>query len=477
MKRLNLILLLFISVTANAQVRSFSLEEAVACALRNKSEAKNAKLSIEEAKARNMEIISTGLPQISGNLDYNYFFKRPLAPAIQKIFGGQTEGTIQLYKGISNMTTDPAFQGFLQGSIQALEESKGQPIYFQMPHNVSATVQVTQLIIDGRYFFGIKAAKDLLRTAVLSKNLTDLDVTYNVKKAYYQAQAAQQANTLLKENLAVVEKLLSDTREVYKAGFIEELDVDRLDLIIANLQSQIITQSQMAEIAMVNLKFQMGLSVQEQIVLTDKLETLREQVVTTTEEFNPERRPEYELLQTAIRLKGFDKKQREANYMPSLFGFANYGGGSQVDKFRDIFQKDAATNKSNWFQQGMVGITLKVPIFDSWRNGASAKQAKMEQQKLINDFENFKKGLELQIKVSQTNFSSSLLEEQNTKKALSLSEKIYSKNRLKFKEGVGSSFELVQAEQDYITHQLKRVQAVLSVLNSKADLDKAQGNK
>jgi outer membrane protein len=480
MRKIQIVSVLILLLSSNmswSQVKTFSLEEAIACALKNKAEAKNAKLSIEEARARNMEIITTGLPQITGNMDYNYFYKRPLAPAIQRIFGGQTDGTIMLYRGLSNMATDPQFKAFLDGSIQALESQRGQPIYFQMPHNVSATIQLTQLIVDGRYFFGIKAAKDLMKTAMISKNLSDLEVRYNVKKAYYQALAAQSASILLKENLQVVLKLLADTREVYKAGFIEELDVDRLELIVANLQSQITTQTQMAEIAMSNLKFQMGISVREQIILTDKMETLREQLSTELEDFDIQRRPEYDLLETAIRLKGYDKKQREANYFPSLFGFANYGGGSQVDKFKEIFQNDPTTNKSNWFQQGMVGLSLKVPIFDSWRNASSAKQAKIEQQKLQNDFENFKMGAELQVKVSQTSFTSALMDEQNTGRALTLSEKIYTKNRLKFKEGVGSSFELVQAEQEYTTNQLKKIQATLGVLNSKADLDKALGKK
>jgi len=85
------------------------------------------------------------------------------------------------------------------------------------------------------------------------------------------------------------------------------------------------------------------------------------------------------------------------------------------------------------------------------------------------------KGIELQIKVSETTYTSSLYEEQNTQKSLTLSEKIYNKSRIKFKEGLGSSFELVQAEQDFTTNQLRKIQATLGVLNSKADLDKAQG--
>jgi outer membrane protein TolC len=342
---------------------------------------------------------------------------------------------------------------------------------------LQAGVQVSELLFDGRYMVGLKATKDFMKAALLSKNVSDQDIRYSVRKAYYQAQAAQQAISLLHDNELVLEKLVSDNREVYKAGFIEELDVNRLDLILINLKSQIQTQEQMADVALANLKFQMGLSVSDQIVLTDKLETLREKIGPAALTFNPNQRPEYDLLQTAMRIKGHDTKQRAAGYMPTLAAFLSYGGGSQTDKFVDIFKKDPTTGKNNWFQQGLVGLTLKVPIFDSGQRNAQVKQGKIAEAKAKNDFENFLKGVELQLQVSQTNFNASLREELNAKRSLELSEKIYNKSRVKFKEGVGSSFELAQAEQEFITNQLKKINNTLSVLTTKADLDKAQGIK
>jgi outer membrane protein TolC len=476
---------LFSAYAQQQPLKTFSLKDAEEYALQNKSEAKNAQLGIDEAKARNWEIIATGLPVVSGSADYTYYFKRPESPAIQKIFGAQTEGTLKLYQGFINAidlagATTPAELAVRNGLVEAkkgVENSKTGPISFVLPHSLQAGVQVSELLFDGRYMVGLKATKDFMKAALLSKNVSDQDIRYSVRKAYYQAQAAQQAIRLLHDNELVLEKLVSDNREVYKAGFIEELDVNRLDLILINLKSQIQTQEQLAEVALANLKFQMGLSVSDQIVLTDKLETLREKIGPAALTFNPNQRPEYDLLQTAMRIKGHDTKQRAAGYMPTLAAFLSYGGGSQTDKFVDIFKKDPTTGKNNWFQQGLVGLTLKVPIFDSGQRNAQVKQGKIAEAKAKNDFENFLKGVELQLQVSQTNFNASLREELNAKRSLELSEKIYNKSRVKFKEGVGSSFELAQAEQEFITNQLKKINNTLSVLTTKADLDKAQGIK
>jgi outer membrane protein len=120
---------------------------------------------------------------------------------------------------------------------------------------------------------------------------------------------------------------------------------------------------------------------------------------------------------------------------------------------------------------------MKVPIFDSGLTNAKTKQAKLDLQKTKNDFENFEKAAALQFQVSNTNFVSSLADEQIAKKTLVLSEKIYKTTSIKFKEGVGSSFELVQSEQELIQNKLKQIQTTLNVLTHKADLDKAMGTK
>jgi outer membrane protein TolC len=253
----------------------------------------------------------------------------------------------------------------------------------------------------------------------------------------------------------------------------------------ANLEGQINIQNQMADVALANLKFQMGLPLNDEIILTDKLDNLKSSANISAENtFDPKNRIEYELLNTAITLKGYDVKQKRSGYFPTLAGFLSYGWNAQAEKFTDIFKTqtqanpDGSTSKiSSWYAQGLVGLSLKIPIFDSGMKWAQIKQAKLEQQKTRNDFENFKNAAELQFKAAKSGLTSALNDETNTQKTVELSKKIFSKNEIKFKQGAGSSFELVQSETDYITNQLKHIQSVMNLLNAKADLDKATGTK
>jgi len=467
-KIFSLTIILAIAANVFAQektIKAFTVKEAVEYALQFNNSVKNAKLGVDEAKWRNIEIYTTGFPKINANFDYNYYFKQPVSPALSKIFSEGTMakvfGAIAYGDGVT--PGNPVVKNIL-------ENSGSQSVSFVLPHNISTGLQVNQLLFDGRYVFGIKASKDLMRTARLSSKMSDQEVKYAVLKAYYQAEAAQEAKSLLQKNLGLIDTLLLGTQATYREGLIEELDLNRVELIQANLQSQINIQNQMAEVALANLKFQMGMSLNDEIILKDNLTELKKEITPElSAQFDAKNRIEYQLLETAIKLKGYDMRQKRVQYFPSLYSFLSYGWNSQSQSGRDLFKKDS------WFDQGLVGITLKLPIFDSGEKLAQVKQAKIEQMKTQNDFENFKNASELQYKAAQSGFSSALADEANTKRTEELSRKIFNKNAIKFKEGIGNSFELVQSETEYVTNQLKYIQSSLNLLNTKADLDKAMG--
>lgn len=478
-----IILLTVFTLSIKAQdksPRSFTLKEAIEFAIQNNNTVKNARLDEEQAKARNWEILTLGLPQLNGNLDYTYYFKVPIVPAFNRFFSDTTSASSRVFS--YQASQDSNVRDILYRSAI---ESKDQQISFVLPHTLSAGVQLSQLIFDARYLIGVKATKDLLKTSRLSREMSEQDIRYSVTKAYYQAEAAQEAKSLLQDNLRVIDKMLSDTKGLFAQGFVEEMDVDRLELVKATLESQINIQNQMAEVGLANLKFQMGMSLGEMLILKDRLSELRDQAdISAENKFDPSSRVEYDLLQTAIKLKGYDVNQKKSGYVPSMAGFVNYSWNAQTESFSDVFKTetqsypDGTSRKiSPWYSQGLLGVSLRIPLFDSGMKGAQIRQAKLEQQKSKNDLNNFVNASMLQYAAALSAFNAAVVDEANTKKTLELSKKIFSKNQIKFREGVGSSFELAQAEQEYAGNQLKYIQSIMNLLNAKADLDKSLGIK
>jgi outer membrane protein TolC len=459
-------------------VKVFSLEDAVQYALKNNFDAKNSSLDLDKARWRNWEIKSIGLPSVSANADYTYYFKLPIVPAAEQIFNNPNQPSTKIFSYLAQ--SDPVIQQILYNSAI---ESKEAQITFVLPHNFTSGITVSQLIFDGRYIIGLKATRDFTKIARLQKDLSDREVRYNVMKAYYQAQSTQESVNYLQEVKKLLEKITNDTRKIYNEGLIEELDVNRLELALSNLEGQLKTTEKLAQVAMANLKFQMGLNLTDEIILTDKISDLRAKIdPTTAENFDASKRAEYQLLEVTTRVRNYDVQQRRSGHFPTLVGFLNYGWQAQVNDFRDFFSKREVTypdgeviRKSRWFEAGIVGLKLNIPIFDSGNKLANVQQGKIDELKHKNDFEKFKQASALQFASAQAFFIQALNEELFTKKSVELSEKIFYKTRVKFTEGLGSSFEMVQAQQELIQNKIKFIQAQLNLLNTKADLDKAAG--
>lgn len=446
-------------------VSAYTLKEAIDYALQNNVNAKNAKLDIQKAKAFNLEILTQGLPNLSGSFEYDYYFKTPLVPAVSNIVAPGSPFATALGQ-LSQHSNDPALVSTLNSLGGGFTN-----ISFVLPNEISTGITLTQLLFDTRYVFGLKARKALLLSSRLQSDLSDQDIRTNITKAYCQAEAAQEAKSHLLDTKKVIDKLLDDTRAVFVQGLAEELDVNRLELAKANLEMQINQQNNMAEVALANLKFQMGLSLSEVIILKDKLDDLRTTIVPQQNTFDPKSRVEYKLLSNAVTLDDFNMRSKRSGYYPSLGGFLNYSGNVQTQAFSDMFKG------SNWYPQGIVGIKLNIPIFDSGLKYAQVQQIKMEKLKTQNNLDNFVNAANLQYQSAMSNFNAALGDEISAQKTLALSKKIYDTNQAKFKEGAGSSFELQQSEQEFTTNQLKQIQTILNLLSAKADLDKAMGAK
>ena len=452
MRKIILLGVFFISIyTLSAQeggFKTYSLKQAVDYGIQNNISAKNAKLSETETVAHNHELLSLGMPQISAEFDYQYYMIKPTSPAF---------------------ASDLALFGLPAGT----------KIYFNLNHNVNTGVTLNQLVYDTRYFIGIQTFKHLITLSQQTTALTVQDIRYNVIKSYYEVQAAKEIMRVLDSNLVIIDKLLHDTKETFNQGLIEETDVDRLQLGESTLKIQINNTKNLYDLGMSALKFNMGLQISDQIALTDDIESLRKQISDAAPtNFDPSQRIEAQLIQTSIQLKTYDKKQRQAGYYPALYAFANLGAGSQVNNAADFFRKQdlgGGTTASNWFDQAYVGFTIKIPIYDGGQKEASVKQAKIELVKAHNDMENFKNQSSLQVEAAKTTFTTNLIEEMNAKESMRLNNKIFGKTQTKFKEGVSSSFELIQTQQDQTTNQIKYFTAVKNVLTSRADLDKDLG--
>lgn len=409
---------------------AYSLKEAVEYAKKNNYSLQNAQLDEQAARQKVKETTAMGLPQVNGSLGFN-----------------------------NNFSLQPFFFGM------------GDPIRAGAKITGNGGVTANQLIFDGSYLVGLQAAKEYVKLSKQVSAKSELETEISVAKAYYLVLIAEENIGLLESNLKQLEKTLSDTKALNKSGFAEKTDVDRLELAVSNIKLQKEKLIDQRELASKLLKMQMGISVNQSIRLTDKLETLYSANLQLNEKAtaNPSNRIEYQLVNQQIRLNELNKKRHKSGYLPSLSAIYAYN----MNSFRNSSFKPLTSD--GWYSSSFMGISLNMPIFDGFRKQSLIQQSKIDLQKLDNDRKNLENALTMETFQAQTNYETSVKQIDIRKGNMKLAEDIYRSVNLKYKNGVGSAFELTQAETDLKTAQVNYLTAVYELLVAKIELNKALG--
>ena len=432
------VLLLAASLSATAQT-SFTLSEAVDYALRNNVNAKNANIDEKIAQAKVREITTIGFPKVNATygINNNYIIQKVIIPA--------------------------------NSPINPLPEPQALP--FQPQFGGNAVVSVNQLLFDGSYIVGLQAARVYRELAAKSNDMTKVQVAENVKKAYYGVLVNQERMGLLDATLNRLDSTLREMKAMYAGGFIEKIDLDRLQVQRNNLATEKEKITRFQEISLSLLKFQMGYDMNQPIELRDQLRDVRfEENLLENSALNPLDRPEMKLLQTQKAATKLEIRNIRAGYLPSIGLQLQRGALAGANDFDRVLDPNGS-----WFAYGSIGLGVNWSLFDSFTKRYRVQQKQLELQKVENNIYDFGKAINLQTNQAQISLRSSYETMKNQEMTLQLSQEVLEVARKKYAAGVGSNLEVINAESEYRQAQANYYNAVYDLLVAKVDLPKAKG--
>lgn len=438
---------------------SLSLQEAIDYALENNRTAKNAAREIEAAEKQKWETTATGLPQISANIDYQNFLKQQVsllpAAAFDPLSGIRE---LEEYYDLDPLQTQElpdAPEGFI-------------PVTFGTEQTMVASATLNQLIFDGSYLVGLQSAKVFLDISKNAKTKTDLEVRKAVINAYGNVLLAEESVKILERNIAVLQKNLDETTKIYENGLEEEESVEQLQITLSGVQSNLNNTERLKTLAYQMLNITLGLDINNNTILTDNLESLTDQniVISLLEaDENVESIIDYQIAENDKISKELLLKLEKSKALPTLSAFLNasYNGNSNSFTFLDRDQR--------WFGASVVGVSMSIPIFSSLGRTAATQRAKINLDKAEDELIETEQKIKLQIATAKSDYKFAIEDYENKKQNLNLAERIEQKNQTKFFEGIASSFELRQAQTQLYTAQQEFLQAMLDVINKKAELE------
>ena len=433
------LMLLPLCFSAMAQTE-YSLEQAVEYALLNNENVQIAELNRQDADAQVFETRADGLPQVTGNFNFTNNLVVQRSP-IPRAF-------------ISQNPDDPG--------IALLQ--------FGAEYSSNLGINATQMLWDGSFFIGLKAARMLREKVDVDKVKAEVDVIEQVTKAYYLVLVNQSRIGQIEANIANLDSTLRETRLLYENGFAEKIDVTRLQVQVNNLRAEKSGVEQAINTSLNLLKMSMGMPVSESIALTDALESIDfEYDLNEVSSFSPAQRVEAQQLDYLRKLAVLDVKNVTAGYIPTVTLNAGWGRNTGTNSFSDLWVG------KNWFSSSTVGMNVNIPIFDGMRKKYSIQRKKVQLQTLDNQYRLLSNDLNNQLLSAREALDVSLRRLEVQEANMELAQEVNDITREKYREGVGSNLEVLNADEDFKEAETNYLSALYDAIIAKVDLDKALG--
>lgn len=413
--------------------QNFRLKDCIDYGLQHYGTVRIAQNQVEYANQQSRQALGLYLPQVSatGTLTDNVKLQKSVIPA--GVFG-------------------PEPQVFIIGQ----------------KYQTNVTAQASQTIYDRSLLLGIKAAKPNQRLADLNTRQTREEIIYNIASNYYQVFVAQQQIALLKDNLQRTQQVLNILKLQRDNGVIQPVDYTRTEVNYNSTQSQLTLAENDYNLALNRLKYQMGLSQEQDLTLSDS--TLITQLpVIEQAPFEAQNLVSFQQSATNLDLQRLQLERVRAGYIPTVSLTANYGtvnlGAQTIDK---LF--------TNFVGFGSIALRFSIPIFDGFQRDAQIKQQRLtvlnqeEQQRLnIAAYRLQFNNAQSQIQRAQTNVL-------NGDRNVKLAQEVYNITTLQYKQGVKSLTDLVNADTSYRQAQSDYINSLINLYQARLDLEQSKGS-
>lgn len=432
--------LLLLTMGLQAQqptLHEFSLPQAIDFAAKNSVIVKNALLDYEIQEQSNRATTSQALPQITGSAGFNQYIQVPVTPVPGGLFPGTVAGKVYAFP-------------------------------FGVAYNSTANITLKQVLFDGQVFVGLQARQASLEFYRKKEEVTEQMLRVNIYKVYYQLLIAKSQMDQVDANIDNQKALLHNTREMFRNGFAEQLDVDKSTVQLANLETDRIQLKFNIDNGYLGLKVLMGMPVRDSLRLTDSLTYDMVRDAALEDQYKYADRRDFQLLMISESLGKYNIKRYQKEYIPSLNFSATYQQSQYSEKF-DL------TAPNSWYPASFYSLNLNIPIFDGFYKDANIRQARLQLRQTENNIDSLKNRIDNDVRQSQLQFSSALATLGFQKKNMDLAQKVYDQTRKKFEQGLGSNIEITTAFSDERTAQYNYFNALYSAILARVDYLNAIG--
>jgi outer membrane protein TolC len=436
----------------------FSIQQTIDYARKNSVQVKNALLDVKMQQQVNREVTARAYPSINGSLGTTY--NPNVATQVLPNFIGPATYQVLIDQGVKDGNGNPIVMPNDFGFIAA---------QFGTRYSASAGVSLSQILFDGQVFVGLQARNSLIESARKNVEITEDAIRVNIFKVYYQLVVSKTQIELIDSNIATLSRLLRDTRLIYQNGLTEQLDIDKLNVQLTNLQTERSKVINLVSNGYYGLKTLIGMPVTDELILTDTLsDTGVKEGLMDLANYKYEDRKEYQYAQIAQRLNEYNLRRYKLSQIPTITLNGNYAKSAQRNKWNFF-------GKGDWFTISNVSLNVSVPIFNGMFTRTKIAEVRIDMQRLQNQIDALQLSIDNEVATAKNNFQSAITNMDFQKKNMALADKVYQQTRKKYEVGVGSQSEINLARTDLKQAQTSYINSLYDAVIARIDYLKAIG--
>ena len=431
---------LLYSITMQAQdVVTLSIEDALKEGLEHSRELKASRSAQESAEARAAEVNTNLLPQLKMEASYRRLSE-----------------------------VDP-FQVTLPTSQNSFVLSPSIENYYAL------RVGVQQPLFTGfRLRSNVRAAEYLAEAAALDYQSDESNVELQIQSAYWLLYQARETRSFIGENVRRTAAHLQDTERLATAGLATRNDYLRIEVQLANSRLAEIDATNDVRVAMMNLNKLLGRVLSTELV-PGTLPGHRpgRELAGATEigkmvSYAKSRRPEVLAFDSRLQANKATVTAAQGGWWPQIFFSGNWYYSRPNPRY--------LPTRDEFLNTWDVGVVLQ---FDLWNWGATSHQVEQAQAQLGRSqalFDLLKANIEVEVTQSQLRLQQSERKIEVAEKAVRSAEENARSINDKYKNGLATSSDVVDAEVALLQSQTSLSGALVEHQLSLARLKKAVGN-
>lgn len=419
---------------AGDSTRLITLDQCLKMALDYSPKLRTALLEQQRLKYQRDETLSAGLPQVNANGSFDDYLSLPTSLIPGEFFG--QPGTMI-------------------------------PVQFGTKYNLSATLDASQLLYSQSFLTSMKLAGMMMERNLLDIEKFREEVVFDMAGLYFLTQAVivQKENQV--RNLARLDTMVRIAQYQHENGLIKKIDLDRINVNRMNLQTAIENLETVYQQQLSMLKYYMGLPESDSIGVPSAVDE-KYFVPGISKSFD--NHIDMRLIRMDKEMTMKNMELTKAGYIPSLAAYGRYNYMSQDNTF-SFFGEDA-----NWYETGLVGIRLDIPIFDGLQKNAKVRQSKVQMKQLDIREEETRKTLGIQLQDAARKLKNSRDAWVRQGENVKLAENVFTVSREQYNEGLITITDVLTSQTDLGEAQVGLVRALVQMKNAELEYMRANGN-